>query len=162
MAKKAKGNRVQVIFVPCYLDGNDGVFNLPYYDLLVGTDLAVYPSYYEPWGYTPLEATAFHVPCVTTSLSGFGLWANAVKGGKSMLEDGVEVIERNDYNFSDVANAICSAVSRFSAMSDSEVEEVRRKASTLSQKALWKNFIVHYLNAYDKALGKAQSRLASE
>ena len=82
--------------------------------------------------------------------------------GKSMLEDGVEVIERNDYNFSDVANAICSAVSRFSAMSDSDVEEVRRKASTLSQKALWKNFIVHYLNAYDKALGKAQSRLASE
>ena len=156
------GNRVQVIFVPCYLDGNDGVFNLPYYDLLVGTDLAVYPSYYEPWGYTPLEATAFHVPCVTTSLSGFGLWANAVKGGKSTLEDGVEVIERNDYNFSDVANAICSAVSRFSAMSDSDVEEVRRKASTISQKALWKNFIVHYLNAYDKALGKAQSRLASE
>ena len=61
-------SRVKVIFVPCYLDGNDGIFQVPYYDLLIGDDLAAYPSYYEPWGYTPLEAVAFHVPCITTPL----------------------------------------------------------------------------------------------
>ena len=72
--------RVKVIFVPCYLDGTDGIFNTSYYDLLIGNDLSVYPSYYEPWGYTPLESVAFHVPCITTSLSGFGMWANKVKG----------------------------------------------------------------------------------
>ena len=99
-------DKVKVIFVPCYLDGVDGIFNIPYYDLLIGNDLCVYPSYYEPWGYTPLESVAFHIPCVTTSLSGFGMWANTLKGGESELVDGVKVINRTDYNYSEVAEQI--------------------------------------------------------
>ena len=58
-----KEDKVKIIFVPCYLDGNDGIFNMHYYDLLIGNDLTVFPSYYEPWGYTPTESLAFHVPC---------------------------------------------------------------------------------------------------
>ena len=54
----AKTDKVKVLFVPCYLDGNDGIFNLSYYDMIVGNDLSIYPSYYEPWGYTPLESVA--------------------------------------------------------------------------------------------------------
>ena len=50
---------VKVIFVPTYLSGNDGIFNLSYYDLLVGFDLTLFPSYYEPWGYTTMESAAF-------------------------------------------------------------------------------------------------------
>lgn len=70
---------VKLFFVPTYLTGDDGIFNMPYYDLMTGNDLCVYPSYYEPWGYTPLEAAAFSVPCVTTDLAGFGIWANSMK-----------------------------------------------------------------------------------
>ena len=70
----ATGDKVKVYFVPSYLNGNDGVFNMSYYDLLVGLDLTIFPSYYEPWGYTPLESLAFSVPTLTTSLAGFGLW----------------------------------------------------------------------------------------
>lgn len=55
-------DKVKVIFVPCYLDGRDGIMNKEYYDILLGQDLSVYASYYEPWGYTPLESVAFHVP----------------------------------------------------------------------------------------------------
>ena len=72
-------DKVKLIFVPCYLDGKDGIFNLHYYDMLIGMDLCVYPSYYEPWGYTPTESVAFHVPCITTDLAGFGLWVNKLK-----------------------------------------------------------------------------------
>jgi len=68
-------DKVSIIFVPSYLNGDDGIFNVSYYDLLIGLDLTVFPSYYEPWGYTPLESVAFSVPTITTSLSGFGLWA---------------------------------------------------------------------------------------
>ena len=50
-------DKVKVIFVPCYLDGADGIFNMHYYDLLIGMDLTVYASYYEPWGYTPSRRT---------------------------------------------------------------------------------------------------------
>lgn len=154
------GSKVTVIFVPCYLDGRDGIFNMPYYDLLIGNDLAVYPSYYEPWGYTPLEAIAFRVPCVTTSLSGFGLWANKEKGGISHLCDGVEVIDRNDYNFDDVAKGVSHAVLSYAAMDNEETESIRKKAGLLSKKALWKNFITYYQDAYDIALRNTALRNA--
>ncbi|MBP1646554.1 MAG: glycosyl transferase [Bacteroidetes bacterium] len=77
--RNGKEDKVKIIFVPCYLDENDGVFDLNYYDLLLGYDLSVYPSYYEPWGYTPLESIAFHVPTVTTDLTGFGLWIQSIR-----------------------------------------------------------------------------------
>lgn len=151
-------SKVKVIFVPCYLDGADGIFQMPYYDLLIGNDLAVYPSYYEPWGYTPLEAVAFHVPCITTSLSGFGIWAQTLKGAISSLEDGVEVIARNDYNNEEVAQFICDAVMRYSTYTDTQRDAIRKKAAALSKKALWKNFFTYYCQAYSIALDNAQKR----
>ena len=156
--KNDSGSRVKVIFVPCYLDGNDGIFQMSYYDLLIGGDLAVFPSYYEPWGYTPLEAVAFHVPCITTSLSGFGMWANNVAGRDSKLEDGVEVLLRNDYNSQEVAEQISEAIVRYSAYGRRMVNACRRNAASLAEKALWKNFIHYYYEAYDFALRKAQER----
>ena len=151
-------DKVKLIFLPCYLTGNDGVFNISYYDLVLGKDLCIYPSYYEPWGYTPLEAIAFKVPCITTDLAGFGLWANSEKGGYSEIEDGVKVIHRTDYNYSEVADAIKDTVARFSNMTPEEVKTCRSNAEKLSKKALWSNFIKYYELAYDFALNKAEKR----
>ena len=156
--KNDKHSRVKVIFVPCYLDGNDGIFQMPYYDLLIGDDLAAYPSYYEPWGYTPLEAVAFHVPCITTSLSGFGVWACNSLGRDSKLEDGVEVIYRNDYNAQEVAQKLCATIARYSAFDKKATDKARRNAAKLAEQALWKNFIKYYYEAYDVALRKAKER----
>jgi glycosyltransferase involved in cell wall biosynthesis len=153
-----KDEQVKVIFLPCYLDGTDGIVNMTYYDVVLGNDLCVYPSYYEPWGYTPLEAVAFKVPCITTDLAGFGLWANGVFGHYGELEDGVKVIHRTDYNYSEVADAIKDAVASFSAMTAKEVEACRKKADALSKKALWSEFIKYYDEAYDIALRKAEER----
>lgn len=155
-------DKVKLIFIPCYLDGKDGVININYYDAIIGKDMSIYPSYYEPWGYTPLESIAFHVPCVTTSLSGFGMWANSVKGENSTIMDGVEVIRRTDYNYSEVADRIKETVSAFSNLSEKEIEEVRKKAKKLSDKALWKNFIKYYYEAYDIALRNRNERIASK
>ena len=153
-----KDENVKVIFLPCYLDGQDGIVNMSYYDVVLGNDLCVYPSYYEPWGYTPLEAVAFKVPCITTDLSGFGLWANGVFGHYGELEDGVKVIHRTDYNYSEVVDAIKDAVAQFSVMTAKEVETCRKKAEALSKKALWSEFIKYYDEAYDIALRKAEAR----
>ena len=147
-------SRVKVIFVPCYLNGNDGIFNLPYYDLLPGDDLAVYPSYYEPWGYTPLESVAFHVPTITTDLAGFGLWVNSLKGEYSQLEDGVKVIHRTDSNWNEAADEIKSSILAFTKMDDKMVTLLRRRAADISKKALWDKFVKYYLEAYDIALKK--------
>ena len=155
-----KDEMVKVIFLPCYLDGKDGILNMTYYDIVLGNDLCVYPSYYEPWGYTPLEAVAFKVPCITTDLAGFGLWANSEFGGRyGEIEDGVKVIHRTDYNYSEVADAIKDTVAEFSAMDKKQVDACRKAADNLSKKALWSEFIKYYHEAYDIALQRAEERL---
>jgi glycosyltransferase involved in cell wall biosynthesis len=151
-------DNVKVIFLPCYLDGHDGVLNMSYYDIVLGNDLCIYPSYYEPWGYTPLEAIAFSVPCITTDLAGFGLWANSVKGSTSELQDGVKVIHRTDYNYSEVADTIKETVAAYSGYTKRQIETARKNAEALSKKALWSEFIPYYYHAYDIALRKAESR----
>lgn len=151
-------DKVKLIFLPCYLNGNDGIFNMKYYDLVLGNDLCVYPSYYEPWGYTPLEAIAFKVPCITSDLAGFGLWANTEFGRYGEITDGVKVIHRTDYNYSEVADKIKDTIVEFSNMSDSEIKKARNNAEKLSKKALWSNFIKYYYQAYDFALRRAEAR----
>ena len=153
-----KDDNVKVIFLPCYLDGNDGIVNMTYYDIVLGNDLCIYPSYYEPWGYTPLEAIAFKVPCITTDLAGFGLWANSVKGGYSEITDGVKVIHRTDYNYSEVADAIKDTITQYSNFTKQQRDSARKKAEQLSRKALWSEFILYYKDAYDMALRRADER----
>ena len=153
-----KGEKVKLVFIPCYLTGDDGILNLSYFDVILGNDLCIYPSYYEPWGYTPLEAVAFKVPCITTDLAGFGLWAHSECGGKSTLDNGVEVIHRTDYNYNDVAEDIKQTVIRYANATKNKQTRMRNNARALSQKALWTHFIEYYYNAYDFALRKAEAR----
>lgn len=154
----AADSNVKVIFVPCYLDGKDSILNMAYYDVIIGNDLSVYPSYYEPWGYTPLESIAFRVPTLTTDLSGFGRWVDKELGKPGELTDGVKVVHRSDYNYSQVADTIKESVVAFSQLTKNEVRQIRKHAWTLSQKALWKDFIPYYYDAYDIALHKAHLR----
>lgn len=153
-------DKVKVIFVPCYLDGKDGIFNKEYYDLLLGQDLSIYPSYYEPWGYTPLESIAFRVPTVTTDLAGFGLWVKSLHNQHG-IRDGVEVLHRSDNNYSEVADGIKDTILFCAASTDEEMKNMRKRASELSEHALWKHFIEYYYEAYDIALRNAEKRQLS-
>jgi glycogen synthase len=147
---------VHVVFVPTYLNGNDGVLNLPYYDLLIGLDLTVFPSYYEPWGYTPLESMAFHVPTITTSLSGYGVWCE--EQGCTTIDKGVAVIYRNDSNTDDVINHIVHTIEYYLSLTPRKVTAARKAAVDLALQAEWKNFFTYYREAYEIALTKAQAR----
>ncbi|MDD3107978.1 MAG: alpha-glucan family phosphorylase [Alistipes sp.] len=145
---------VQLIFVPSYLNGNDGIFNMPYYDLLCGMDVTVFPSYYEPWGYTPLESIAFSVPTITTSLTGFGLWV----ASKLKEHKGVEVITRNDTNDPAVIARIAEVLEQYTHLTPAEYESYRQSAHEISQIALWKNLIAFYDQAYQQAIDHASTR----
>jgi phosphorylase/glycogen(starch) synthase len=145
----SQSKKVKVVFVPSYLKGNDGIFNKSYYDLLIGMDITAFPSYYEPWGYTPLESLAFSIPTITTSLSGFGMW---VKKNYQQPAKGIIIVDRDDQNFGDVAHLIMKALLDFSRFSDKEINEARQSAFDISRIALWSNFIGYYQIAYDTAL----------
>jgi glycosyltransferase involved in cell wall biosynthesis len=141
--------KVKVIFVPAYVNHYDGIFKQSYYDLLIGFDLSVFPSYYEPWGYTPLESVAFDIPTITTNLSGFGEWVN---DETQHITEGVGIIHRSDYNSYQVANQLAEMICDFSRFTESEVKNIRQKASNIAEKALWRNFIGFYEEAYTFAL----------
>ncbi|WP_455065087.1 glycosyltransferase [Prevotella nigrescens] len=155
----APTDKVKLIFIPCYLNGDDGIVNMSYYDVVLGNDLCVYPSYYEPWGYTPLESIAFKVPCITTDLAGFGLWANQLKGKFCEITDGVKVIHRTDNNYFEVADSIKQTIKEYAAMDKITVEKCRANAQKLSKKALWREFIQAYKTAYDIAIKNRDVRL---
>jgi len=152
-----KEDRVKIIFVPSYLNGDDGIFNMPYYDLLIGMDVSVFASYYEPWGYTPHESIAFSVPTITTSLAGFGLWMRKM-GDERGMDDGAEVVTRDDYNFIEVSEDICNRVFEMTTKSDEEERILRQAALTRAGLADWLHFYKYYLDAYTIALKKAGTR----
>mgnify|MGYP002516298574 FL=1 len=170
----ARIGKVSVVVVPYYLDGHDPMFgNQPnaiggkgfsYYDLLIGMDATVFPSYYEPWGYTPLESVAFHVPTITTTLAGFGVWAeqcithNAQCTMHNGLENGVEVINRTDSNYSEVVEQIADSLIHFLQLSPEQVADARKAAAAIAHKAEWRFFFKYYRQAYAIALKKAAKR----
>lgn len=146
-------DQVKVIFVPSYLNGNDGIFNLTYYDLLPGFDLSVFPSYYEPWGYTPLESLVFGVPTITTTLAGFGLWVRGLN-----MDAGITVIDRNDENNESVVDSMVSVILSYEKMSEIRRAELSAAAIKLAHTALWSNLLVNYKQAYSIALEKVSDR----
>lgn len=163
----APESKVKLIFAPSYLKGNDGVFNMSYYDLLMGFDLTVFPSYYEPWGYTPLESVAFHVPTITSSLAGFGQWAKdniepATNDAPQLLftedkttadiENGVAVVERTDSNKDHVTTEIANIIAAYTQLTPAQQNDAKQAAAQVAQKADWKHFFKHYRDAYEFAL----------
>lgn len=152
-----KSGRVFIIYVPCYLNGNDGIFNTPYYDLLVGMDATVFASYYEPWGYTPLESVAFGVPTVTTSLSGFGRWILS-DFGNALSGTGVAVIPRDDSNYVSCSNSIAAVLRQIAGQDAESAADLKTAAMNTSLKAAWEYFIEAYVEAYRIALENAKLR----
>ena len=150
-------DKVTVIDVPCYLNGNDGIFNMSYYDLLPGLDAAVFPSYYEPWGYTPLESAAFGVPTITTDLAGFGQWV-LDRFGDDSDRYGVKVLHRTDSNYDENVRAIAMSMMNLYVMSDKVNRAIRNANRATSKAASWDNFIAYYDTAYKQALKCADDR----
>lgn len=148
---------VTVIYVPCYLNGTDGIFNKTYYELLPGVDGTVFASYYEPWGYTPLESIAFGVPTITTTLAGFGQWildTSVPEFGAS----GVKVVRRTDDNYAEACSEIACDIRELAEMPASMALDARQAARDEARKFEWSKFMEYYYKAYDAALRAASDR----
>lgn len=149
------GSRVKIVQIPIYLTGVDGLINLTYEAVLRGMDLSVFPSFYEPWGYTPEESLSLGVPTVTTDLAGFGMWAKTSGFGP---EQGVFVIDRRNVSDADVATLLAAVIDRFVAGKHDRNATAKACRKT-ALAAEWTDLIVHYETAFDDAVAAAESRL---
>jgi phosphorylase/glycogen(starch) synthase len=155
--RNSPDNHVQVVFIPAQLNGNDGFLNMRYEEVLAACDLGVFPSWYEPWGYTPHESAAFGVPTVTTDLSGFGIWAKELeqnRGGRC----GVTVLPRRNVGYDESALNLRNVLLEH-ATCQSELLDARRKAGrAAAMLSSWENFFSRYIEAYGKALDRVHER----
>ena len=152
-------SKVDTIYVPCYLNGSDGIFNMQYYDLLIGFDAAVFASYYEPWGYTPHESMAFGIPTITTDLAGFGQWILSTFGG-GFSKCGVKVTHRSDSNYEMAVSDIAEKLKYLLTADVSLTKKIRKAAISSSKGTAWADFIRYYDTAYTMALENNKHNLA--
>jgi phosphorylase/glycogen(starch) synthase len=149
-----EGNKVTLIFMPVYLNGKDGVANLSYYDFLIGFDYSVFPSYYEPWGYTPMESIAFKIPTVTTSFAGFGAW---ILENVKVENKAVTVINREEGKDAEAVSEITKSISDYINIADAK--KASEEAATITRELLWDKLVDLYFETFELATKKALKRV---
>ncbi|RKX63530.1 MAG: alpha-glucan family phosphorylase, partial [Tenericutes bacterium] len=148
-------SQMKILFVPVYLNGSDGIFNQDYYEFLIGCDLTIFPSMYEPWGYTPMESIAFRIPTITTNLAGFGSW---VEKNYKTPHQSVTIIHREEGNYETVISEITKRITYFANCSEEEFNSARDEAYKVSGNLLWEHLADNYHEAYTTALTKVKGR----
>jgi glycogen phosphorylase/synthase len=154
----ALGSRVKVLQIPIYLHRGDGLLNMSYEACLRAMDLSCFPSFYEPWGYTPEESLAVGVPTVTSDHAGFGRWARAEGLG---AQDGVFVLERVGVADGVAAESLAAYLSQFFArpMDEASKAKLARICRRTAQRTAWSDLIRHYDEAFRRALATTTERV---
>ncbi|NQU98206.1 glycogen/starch synthase [Candidatus Woesearchaeota archaeon] len=147
-------DHVKAIIYPVYLDGNDSLINLPYYDAIAGSHLGLFPSYYEPWGYTPLETAAMGVASLTTDLAGFGRFIETKISNPKDKIRGIYVLKRFNRTKEQVVNDMYKMMYDFASLSHEDRVKNKVVAKTLANHADWRNFVENYIKAHNKAFDK--------
>jgi len=142
--------KVNVLFIPCYLNGQDGILNMTYYEVMTGMDYTLFPSYYEPWGYTPIESLACGVPTITTDQSGCGLWFQSFKSDFPQLP--VAIAPRKNHSDEELVSWISSTIVKVIPVIESRRDKIRELSQEWSQKTAWDLFYQSYREAYASAL----------
>jgi glycogen(starch) synthase len=147
-------DKVKVIFYPIYLSGADGLLDLTYEQGIIASHLGIFPSYYEPWGYTPLECCANGVASVTTDLAGFGRY---VKPKLKKKYQGTYVIDRFGKNDDDAIKQMTDVMYNFAKLSKKDRVENKISAREIAELADWSNLIENYFKAFELAISKKWS-----
>lgn len=142
-------DRVKVIYYPRYLSSSDGLLGLEYYDAIMGCHLGIFPSYYEPWGYTPLECMAHGLPAVTTDLAGFGKFMLSVlQSLEGTAQYAIHIVRREGVPYEHSVKDLSSFLFEFSQLGKRARINAKIKAKELSYLSDWALLMHHYCNAY--------------
>ncbi|HIE33686.1 MAG TPA: hypothetical protein EYP86_00920 [Candidatus Altiarchaeales archaeon] len=144
-----KEDMVKVIFYPIYLTGADNLLDLSYDESVIGSHLGVFPSYYEPWGYTPLETGALGVAAVTTDFSGFGRY---ISQDTIRQNKGIYVVEMFRKSIEKKVNNLFNILYHFSKLDRNKRIENKMEARRLASLANWKVLINGYICAHQLAI----------
>lgn len=148
-------DRVKVVFHPEFLNSTNPLFGLDYEDFVRGCHLGVFPSYYEPWGYTPAECTVMGIPSITTNLSGFGCFMHDhIQDPKTY---GIYIVDRHHKSAEDSIKELAQYMFDFTCLSRRQRIIQRNRTERLSELLDWKNLGIYYRKARNIALAKTRT-----
>jgi len=143
-------DRVKIVYHPDFIVSTNPLFGLDYGQFVRGCNLGVFPSYYEPWGYTPLECIARGVPTITSDLSGFGDYMMQIM--RDYEQWGVMVVNRSSQDFHKAAEQLSEMLLKFVKQSLRERITQRNRVESISETFDWNNLRSYYDTAHDLAL----------
>jgi glycogen(starch) synthase len=155
-----RSDRVKVIFHPEFLNSTNPLFGMDYDDFVRGCHLGVFPSYYEPWGYTPAECTVMGIPSVTTNLSGFGCFMQQHIADPASY--GIYIVDRRFKSYDESCNQLAQMMFDFSCLSRRQRIIQRNRTERLSELLDWKNLGLYYRKARNLALHRTHPELFRE
>lgn len=146
-------DRVKFVYHPDFISPTNPLFGLEYSQFVRGCHMGVFPSYYEPWGYTPLECIVRGIPTITSDLSGFGdFMTQSMKDPEGV---GVNVIRRQGKSFDESAEELANSMFKFAAMNRRERIMQRNKVENIAEVFDWTNLRSYYDTAHDLAIKKS-------
>ncbi len=151
-----ESDKVKVIFYPSYLSTTDRLLGLNFEQAVQGSHLGIFPSYYEPWGYTPLECAANGVLSVTSDLAGFGIFIK--QNSDQSIKPGIFVLERDGKTREEVVEKLYKILWDVVTMNRKERIPKKAQAKDLASLADWKILIKNYVQAHNMALERFKNR----
>lgn len=143
-------DRVKIVYHPDFIASTNPLFGLDYSQFVRGCHLGVFPSYYEPWGYTPLECVVRGIPTVTSDQSGFGDFIMQIM--RDYENRGIYVINRRTQNFNEAADQLANVLFRFVRMAQRDRIAQRNRVESIAEVFDWSNLRSYYDTAHDLAL----------
>ena len=143
-------DRVKIVYHPDFIASTNPLFGLDYSQFVRGCHLGVFPSYYEPWGYTPLECVVRGIPTVTSDQSGFGDFIMQIM--RDYENRGIYVINRRTQNFNEAADQLADVLYRFVRMAQRDRIQQRNRVESIAEVFDWSNLRSYYDTAHDLAL----------
>jgi len=144
-------NKVKVIYYPIYLHKSDGFLNLDYTEAVIGCHVGVFPSFYEPWGYTPLESAISGVITITTDLTGFSDYLQTI-AHFDKENPGIYIIKRKNKRDAEVVEELSAILLKIAKLSKAERVQNKLEARRLASLCSWDNLISNYSDLYSAAL----------
>uniref|UniRef100_A0A2K6GP68 Glycogen [starch] synthase n=1 Tax=Propithecus coquereli TaxID=379532 RepID=A0A2K6GP68_PROCO len=152
----SSADRVKVIFHPEFLSSTSPLLPVDYEEFVRGCHLGVFPSYYEPWGYTPAECTVMGIPSISTNLSGFGCFMEEHIGHELLdPKESIYILDRRFRSLDDSCSQLTSFLYSFCQQSRRQRIIQRNRTERLSDLLDWKYLGRYYMSARHMALAKA-------
>ena len=143
-------DRVKVVFHPEFITTTSPLFGMDYDQFVRGCHLGVFPSYYEPWGYTPMECIVRGIPAITSDLSGFGDYL--IKNFPNHDTNGMFVARRRGIAFQATVGQVTEWMYGLTRMSRRDRIALRNKVEGHAEHFDWNNLGRYYVAAHRMAL----------